>query len=336
MHNQKIILGVSCGDVNGIGLEILIKTFIDKTLFDFFTPVLYVPSEILTFYIQSLELDQFKYNIVNDINHLSSTQLNIVSWSGNDQVVIKPGTPDPRTAPITISSLDMAIEHWKKKKTDVLVTLPVNKFYLSTPKKEFVGHTEYLLNHFPNKENLMFLCAEDLRIATVTNHIPILKVPFVITKELLVSKINILMDSLKLDFMISKPKLAILGLNPHAGDGGLIGCEEKQIIEPVVESFYKLGDLVFGPYSADGFFGSGNYKHFDAVLGMYHDQALIPFKTISFGRGVNYTAGLPRVRVSPDHGVGYDIVGKGVSKTDSFISSLFLARDIYENRSVVP
>jgi len=332
--NQKIILGISCGDINGVGLEILIKAFTDTTLFDLFTPVLYVPSEILTFYIKQLQLDEFKFKVIHDINHLSSKQLNIVKLSSAEKIVIRPGFVDQRTSTITISSLDLAIEHWKNKKTDVLVTLPVNKFCLTFQNKEFVGHTEYLLTHFPKKENLMFLCAEDLKIATVTNHISISKVPSVITKELLIRKINILMDSLKLDFLISKPKIAILGLNPHAGDSGLIGLEEEQIIEPVVELFCNSGELVSGPYSADGFFGSANYKHFDAVLGMYHDQALIPFKTISFGRGVNYTAGLPCIRVSPDHGVGYDIVGKGVSKTDSFISSLFLARDIYKNRQL--
>ena len=222
----------------------------------------------------------------------------------------------------------------KNNLLDAVLTLPINKEGVAQIKKGFVGHTEYFSESFAKKETLMLLCNENLKIGTITNHAPISRVSSLINSELLKTKIKICIETLKIDFLIEKPKIAILGLNPHAGDNGLIGDEELEVISPVVRYFFENDNLVYGPYSADGFFGSGNYNSFDAILGMYHDQALIPFKQMSFGSGVNYTAGLPVVRVSPDHGVGYDIVSRGTPSIKSLISAIFLARKIYGNRKV--
>ena len=254
--------------------------------------------------------------------------------SSEDDIVANPGKSDKLAGKVAMDSLNHVIEDLKNNLIDVVVTLPVNKQNISLSHRDFIGHTEYLAKVFNNTPNLMLLCNDNLKIATATNHIPISKVSTAINRSVLEEKIKILIKTLKVDFLISKPKVAVLSLNPHGGDNGLIGDEDLKIISPIIDTFFNGGHLVYGPYSADCFFGAGNYKNFDAILGMYHDQALIPFKSMSFGNGVNYTAGLPIIRVSPDHGVGYDIAGSDIANTNSLLSSIFLSLEIYKNRKV--
>ena len=332
-EKKKIILGISCGDINGIGVEILIKTFSNYNLFDFCTPVLYVPLSVVHFYKKLYKMDDFNYHVIKNIQGISPKQLNIIKIN-DEGISINPGKNNELAGKVAINSLELAIQDLKKKAIDSLVTLPVNKQNISLTYKDFVGHTEYLSSNFKNTPNLMLLCNESLKIATATNHIPVSKVASSINSAVLNEKISILIETLNVDFLISKPKIAILSLNPHGGDNGLIGHEDLEIIKPVVDEVFDDGHLVYGPYSADGFFGSGNYKNFDAILAMYHDQALIPFKSMSFGQGVNYTAGLPIIRVSPGHGVGYDIAGQNIATPTSLLSSIFLAREIFENRLI--
>ena len=330
---KKIILGVSCGDINGIGLEILIKAFLDNNLFDFCTPILYAPQTALNYYKTLYGFNNFNYHVIKNPKNASPKQVNLINFF-NDSVDVKPGESSELAGKIGLESINLTVQALKQKEINVLLTLPVNKQSISLTQKDFVGHTEYLSKQFDNLSNLMLLCNDNLKISTLTNHIPISQVSSSITKLLVEKKLQILIKTLQIDFLTSKPKIAVLSLNPHGGDNGLIGKEDLEIINPVIEDFFKAGHLVYGPYSADGFFGSGNYKNFDAILGTYHDQALIPFKSMSFGSGVNYTAGLSVIRVSPDHGVGYDIAGKGVASTGSLLSSIFLATKLYSNRSL--
>ena len=331
--DKKVIVGVTCGDINGIGLEILIKTFLDKTFLNKCVFIVYVPVKIIKDYNKKIKCKNFNYNIVDDPKKALLDSINIVDFQSND-VKLNLGRSKSLAAQVAIDSLDLAVKDLKEKSIDVLVTLPVNKKNISSVRKDFIGHTEYFSLQFNNQENLMLLCSEKLKIATATNHIPVSKISKEITKSLIKRKINILIQTLKQDFLISNPKIAVLSLNPHAGDNGLIGREDNEVIQPVVNSLFQKGHLIHGLFSADGFFGSRSYVNFDAVLAMYHDQALIPFKTISFGEGVNYTSGLPIIRVSPDHGVGYDIAGKGLAKSHSLIYSILLAIQIHSNREL--
>jgi len=332
-EKKKIILGISCGDINGIGLETLLKSFSNNNFFDFCIPVLYAPQSAINYYKKLYSLDGLNYYVINNPKQASLKQMNVIKYF-DQSIEMNLGESDKVAAKIAIQSLDLVMQDVKNNLVNVLLTLPVNKQSISVVKKDFVGHTEYLSEKFGNTESLMLLCSNNLRIATATNHVPISGVSKLITKSLLEQKIKILIKTLKIDFLISNPKIAVLSLNPHGGDNGLIGKEDCEIIRPTIDFFFNKGDLIYGPYSADGFFGSGNYKNFDAVLGMYHDQSLIPFKTISFGDGVNYTAGLPIIRVSPAHGVGYDIAGKGVANTSSLSSAIFLSLQLYSNRKL--
>tara|TARA_B100001250_G_scaffold392867_1_gene395037 strand:+ start:502 stop:1536 length:1035 start_codon:yes stop_codon:yes gene_type:complete len=335
VNKKKIVLGISCGDVNGIGVEIIIKTFLNnQRLLQLCTPVLYIPESVVTFYKKLYpKFKSFNYNTVKCAKEAVVSEFNIINLY-SQCIDLEPGISTKESAQIAIRSLDLATQDLKKKSINTLLTLPVNKKNISTVKKGFVGHTEYLSQKMNNDDNLMLLCDKSLRIATLTNHLPISKVAPSITKQIIQEKISILIDALKIDFGISAPKIAVLGLNPHTGDEGLIGHEDMSIINPAVYEFYERGHLIYGPYSADGFFGSGNYKNFDAILAMYHDQALIPFKLMSFGRGVNYTAGLSMIRVSPDHGVGYDIAGKGTAQINSVQSAILLSIELYSNRKL--
>jgi len=332
-RDKKVVVGFTCGDINGIGLEILIKTFLDKSVLNKCVFIVYVPVKIIKDYKKKIKCKDFNYNIIDGPQQALSDSINIVDFKAND-VQLNLGRSTGLAAHVAIHSLDLAAKDLKTKSIDVLVTLPVNKKNISSVRKDFIGHTEYFSSQFNNQDNLMLLCSEKLKIATATNHIPVSKISKEITKSLIKKKINILTQTLKQDFLISNPKIAVLSLNPHAGDDGLIGFEDNEIIQPVVNGLFKKGHLIHGPFSADGFFGSSSYINFDGVLAMYHDQALIPFKTISFGEGVNYTSGLPVIRVSPDHGVGYDIAGKGVAKNHSLVFSIFLAIQIHSNREL--
>jgi len=332
-ENNKLILGISCGDIGGVGLEILLKAFSNSDLLNFCKPVLYAPSSAINYYKKLYSLNNVNYHVIKNPQYAASNQLNVIKLF-DQSIDINPGRVSKINNQIALQSLDLVIQDLKNNLLDAILTLPINKQGIALVNKDFVGHTEYLSDAFENTDSLMLLCNDHLKIATATNHIPVSKISNSITKKLLDGKIKTLLTTLKIDFLISKPKIAILGLNPHCGDGGLIGSEDLEIIKPLVDNFFHEQHLIFGPYSADGFFGSGNYKHFDAILGMYHDQALIPFKSMSFGSGVNYTAGLPIIRVSPDHGVGYDIAGKGMSEINSLLSAIFLAIKIHSNRKV--
>jgi 4-hydroxythreonine-4-phosphate dehydrogenase len=332
MASGKIVFGISCGDVNGVGVEIIIKAFLDGKLLQHGTPVLYAPLAVIKFYQKTLGYTHFDYNEITQVQDAKQNQFNVINISC-DKIIVTPGKASKLSGEVALNSLDYTIRDLKLNLIDILVTLPINKKTVSFFQNNFVGHTEYLLQNFDSQNNcLMFLCSNQIKVATLTNHTPISTLADCITPNLLKEKIEILLESLRKDFLLSKPRIAVLGLNPHAGDSGLIGLEELKIIEPAVKSFSASGDLVYGPYSADAFFGSGNYKNFDAVLGMYHDQSLIPFKFLSFGSGVNYTAGLPVIRVSPDHGVAYDIAGLGKADPNSLIASIYLAIKIYNNR----
>jgi len=332
VNTKKVVLGISCGDINGVGIEIIIKTFSDHDLFSVCTPILYAPESVIHDYKKRHnEFENFHCHIIKHAQKASPSKFNVINFF-NDCVHLSLGSPTRQGAQIALKSLDLAVEDLKRNTINVLLTLPVNKQNISIVQKDFIGHTEHLSKACGNKNNLMLLCDDNVRIATLTNHLPISKVSNSITKKLIKQKLNILIETLNVDFAIDKPKIAVLSLNPHAGDNGLIGNEDLNIIGPVIADFFDHGHLVYGPYSADSFFGTGTYKNFDAVLGMYHDQALVPFKLMSFGRGVNYTAGLPVIRVSPDHGVGYDIADQNIAQTSSVLSSIFLGIQLYANR----
>ena len=328
---NKVIVGISCGDVNGIGLEVLINSFATEKLFDRCIPVLYVPVKTMKSYLRALKIKDFDLHVIKNPKDALMYKMNIIDFAAKD-MQLSLGESTNFAAQIAVDSLKFGVCDLKKNLTDLLLTLPVNKHNISLVKKDFIGHTEFLSKQFGNKKNLMILCGQDLKIATVTNHVAISNISELISKSIIDEKISILHQTLMMDFLISKPKIAVLSLNPHSGDNGLIGCEDDQIIKPVIMSWFNNGHEVHGPYSADAFFGSKSYKNFDAVLGMYHDQSLIPFKTICFGEGVNYTAGLSAIRVSPDHGVAYDIAGKGLANSQSLVYSLLFSLELFNNR----
>ena len=331
MKQQKINLGITCGDINGIGLEIVIKVFQDPILFDLCTPILYVPVSVFDFYKKLFDNDNIVYRSIQNSFDASPRQLNIVGFS-KENIQLNPGVSTYIASKIAIQSIDLAINDFKKKHIDAIVTLPVNKKNISMTCEKFVGHTEYFSAAFSDTPNIMLLCNNSFKIATLTNHIPISLVASKVTRSRIREKIGILIDVFQKDFIIKNPKIALLSLNPHAGDEGLIGKEEDKIISPVVKEFICANKFIYGPFSADAFFGTQSYNKYDAVLALYHDQALIPFKALSFGSGVNYTAGLPVIRVSPDHGVAYDIAGKGVASASSLSASIYLAIKIHHNR----
>ncbi|MEQ8238967.1 MAG: 4-hydroxythreonine-4-phosphate dehydrogenase PdxA [Cyclobacteriaceae bacterium] len=329
--SYKPVIGISIGDYNGIGPEVIIKTFSDSRMFDFVTPVVYGDGRIFSFYRKQLKIQGFNYNQTKSIEKLRYGQFNIYNFD-QSPVNIQPGIASKDAGEFAINSLEKAVNDLKEGHIQALVTAPLNKDLVQAENFKFPGHTEYLTQQADAKESLMFLVAENLRIGVVTGHIPLSMVSERLTKDLLTRKIEIMLQSLKKDFGIKKPRVAVLGLNPHAGENGLLGLEEKEIIDPVIENFKNRGDLVLGSYPSDGFFGNGQFKNFDGILGMYHDQGLIPFKNMAFEEGVNYTAGLSFIRTSPDHGTAFNIAGKGIANEASFRSAVFLAIDIIKHR----
>lgn len=331
---KPIRLGITIGDINGIGLEIIIKAFSDERMFKYFIPILYGSSRVLSYHKKVLQTPDFAYNIINNADYADPDICNIVNcW--NDDVPVTIGRPNKEVGKYAFRSLEAATRDMKVGKLDVLVTAPLNKHIVDTKELPFVGHTEYLTQQFGDTESLMFLVSDTIRVGLVTNHVPITQVASKITKALILQKIAIMEESLRKDFAINRPKIAVLALNPHAGDNGLIGKEEQEIIIPAIKEAKEQSNvLVFGPYAADGFFGNSTYRQFDAILAMYHDQGLIPFKALSFGHGVNFTAGLSKVRTSPDHGTAYDIAGKNIASEQSFRKAIFMAKDILQNREL--
>ena len=334
MSSNKVTIGISCGDLNGIGIEILIKIIKHKDLLEICTPVLYCPIKALVYYKKNLDFN-FRYVEIQKIENKIPGLLNIIPITNHD-IDIKPGRVDKLHGKLALESIDMVIGDISKGAVDVLVTLPINKETVSKYSHGFQGHTEYItkkLNH--SSKSLMFLCSEKLKIATITNHLQLSKVSKSITKKILEQKTEIIINSLINDFSVKKPKVAVLALNPHAGDSGLIGNEEVDVLIPFVDEYNNKLGVLAGPFSSDAFFGSKNYKNFDAIIGMYHDQSLIPFKLLSFGSGVNYTAGLKTVRVSPDHGVAYDIAGKNIADESSLQTAIKMGIEIFLNRQKI-
>lgn len=328
-HDAKIIVGISVGDINGIGIEIILKTFNDKRMLEFCTPVIYASNKTLTKHKKQLNITT-PIQRINAIDNLIPNKINIISvW--NEDVPVAFGEATKTGGKYALLSLQEAVKDLNNDKIDVLVTAPINKETIQSDSFSFPGHTEFLESKI-NGEALMILMNDDLKVALLTGHIPINKVAEVITPELIHKKVKLLIKTLKRDFSISKPKIAVLSINPHAGDKGVIGDEDQQTMIPTIEAIRKEGNLVYGPYPADSFFGSGNYKKFDAILASYHDQGLTAFKTLSFGKGVNFTAGLEKIRTSPDHGTAFDLAGKGVADTSSFKEALFAAIEIFKTR----
>lgn len=332
MINNKLTVGITQGDENGIGYEVIIKALADARILDSFTPVVYGSSKIFGFYRKLIHnLDPMDVYSINSAKDAKFHKINIVNCIP-DTVVVEPGQASEDAARDAITSLETAVKDLKDGLVDVLVTAPINKQSMDKVGFGFTGHTEFLQKAFGAKDVLMFMVSDRMRIALVTQHIPIRDVPAAITKEKILSKLRLMKASLQRDFCVDDPKIAVLGLNPHCGDGGLLGKEEQEVIIPAVKAAQEEGINAFGPYSPDGFFGLGNYSRFDATLAMYHDQGLAPFKTISFADGVNFTAGLPVVRTSPDHGTAFEKAGRDESDPHSMISSIFTAIDIYRNR----
>ena len=326
---HKIKVGISIGDYNGIGPEIILKTLKDKSMLDFFTPVIFGSGKLFSFQKNVFKL-QFNFNYILHASEAVDGQINIVNLR-KDEMEVKFGTPTEESTKLAIDSLEAATNALMKGDVDVLVTAPINKDEMIKHGFPYTGHTEYLEKKFAAK-GLMFLVTEDLKVAVSTHHIPLAKVAETITKQRIIDQVKQMSNCLKLDFSIERPKIAVLGLNPHSGDGGTIGMEEKEIIEPAIKELFDQGFMAFGPYPADSFFQPEKYKNFDGVLAMYHDQGLTPFKTIAYENGVNYTAGMPLIRTSPDHGTAYDIAGKGVADARSFEEAVFTAIKIFKNR----
>ena len=331
-HKDIPVIGITLGDINGIGPEVVIKTLRDNRILQLFTPVIFGSTKVLAFYKKALDETQFAYaQMKGDIGELIRKKVNVVNcW--DDMVPIDVGEVTPDGGSAAFMALQKATEFLKDGKIDGIVTAPINKKNIQQKDFEFPGHTEFFTSTFGVKDSLMFMVSETLKIGVVTGHVPVTKIAGALTKEVLESKLRIMLDSLRKDFGYSKPRVAVLGLNPHAGEDGLLGDEEKDTIRPVLEKFREEGHLVYGPFPADGFFGKGDHAKYDGILAMYHDQGLIPFKTLTFQQGTNFTAGLPVVRTSPDHGTAYSLAGKNEASENSMRAAVFTALDIIKNR----
>lgn len=329
---QPLRVGISCGDLNGIGLEVVLKCFEDARMLAELTPVLYCSAKVVSHHRKALKLEEVQFHRIADAREALPRKFNLVNlWE--DDLELELGQPSSALARFAIQSLEAAAQDLASGKVDVLVTAPIDKHSMQQAGFAHPGHTEFLQQMAGSDSDvLMLLVGDGLRVGTVTGHIPLKDVAAAITTDRILSKARLLHQSLQRDFGIPSPRIAILGLNPHAGDGGTLGSEDKERIAPAVRRLADEGILAMGPYPADGFFGNGSYKHFDGVLAMYHDQGLAPFKALSFGHGVNFTAGLPIVRTSPDHGTGMGIAGQGVADEGSFRAAVWLAADILRNR----
>lgn len=330
--SKKTKIGISIGDINGIGLEVIIKTFSDPRMMEICTPVVYGSSKASIFHRKALGINDFSFNIIKDAKDAHHKKANLIEcWK--EDVSISMGGSNSDGGKYSFLSLEAATQDLAEGKIDALVTAPINKDNIQSEDFNFPGHTEYLTEKFDG-ESLMLMVNDNIKIGVATNHIPVSAIANTLSSDTIFSKLKILNKCLLHDFSIVGPKIAVLGLNPHAGDNGLIGKEEEEIIIPAINNAKSVGINAFGPYPADGFFGSGNYKKFDAILAMYHDQGLIPFKSLSFGEGVNFTAGLSIIRTSPDHGVAYEIAGQNKAEENSFRKAVYVACDIAKSRAL--
>ncbi len=330
-NEGKIKIGITCGDVNGVGMEVTMKVFLDNQMLQLCTPVIYASSKLVSLQRKLLNLTEFNYNTVRSSNDILLRKVNVINcWE--EEIPVDYGKSTETSGKYALRSIEHAAEDLKQNKIDAIVTAPINKHNIQSDKFRFAGHTEYFAQKFNVQSHLMFLLSDNLRVAVVSGHVPIKSIASDISTDKIYSKIKMISQSLKRDFGIRKPRIAVLGLNPHAGDNGLLGNEEKDIIQPAIKKSFDEGTLVYGPYSADGFFGSGSFSKFDAILAMYHDQGLVPFKALAFSSGVNFTAGLPIVRTSPDHGTAYDIAGKNKASESSMREAIYCALDILRMR----
>jgi len=324
-------VGITLGDMNGIGPEIIIRTLSDNRLTQDLTLIVYGSNRVLNTYKKKLAIDNFNFHGIKEASAAIPKKVNLVSLTKQD-LPVKPGEVTEIAGKLAFLSLEAAVKDLASNNIDVLVTSPINKENIQQDGFNFPGHTEYLADYSNVENGLMLMCSDQLRVGVVTGHLPLKEVSEKISKEQIIQKLTAMDKTLKLDFTVQKPKIAVLGLNPHAGDNGLLGMEEKEVIIPAIKEANAEGIFAIGPYPADGFFTGNTYKNFDAILAMYHDQGLIPFKSIAGDLGVNFTAGLPIVRTSPAHGTAYDIAGKGLANEQSFRQAIYLACDVYHNR----
>jgi 4-hydroxythreonine-4-phosphate dehydrogenase len=336
MENQleqqpPLRIGITHGDVNGISYEIILKTLSDARVLEFFTPVVYGSSKVASYYRKTIDASDFNFNLIKSADHALKGKANMVNLFPQE-IKIDLGQSTDIAGEVAFEALEAATEDLKIGHIDALVTAPINKQNIQSEAFHFPGHTEYLTQKFGVSESLMMMVSHHMRIGVITGHVPVSQIPGMITRELILKKVRLMNQSLTRDFGIPKPRIAILGLNPHAGDKGVIGQEEQEIIIPAIQQAFDAGILAFGPYPADGFFGSTSYRDFDGILAMYHDQGLIPFKALSFKSGVNFTAGLPYVRTSPAHGTAYDLAGKNAASPDAFREAIYLAIEVVKNR----
>ena len=332
-RDQLPVVGISVGDVNGVGPEVTIKALSDKRMLGMMTPVVFASAKVLSYYRKQCNLERFNFMTVKGVEAVAYGKVNVINcWE--TPVPLAPGTVTPEGGNAAWLSLKAATEQLKVGALDALVTAPINKHNIQNEEFTYAGHTEYLARTFEVEDNLMLLVHQGLRVGVVTGHIPLQQVSVQLTRKKIRSKIRIMEQSLRQDFGIKKPKIAVLGLNPHAGEDGLLGAEEADIIRPAISELKQKGMLVFGPYPADGFFGAFLHQQYDGVIAMYHDQGLIPFKTLAFEAGVNFTAGLSVVRTSPDHGTAYDIAGKNQANATSMREAIYLACDVLKSREL--
>jgi 4-hydroxythreonine-4-phosphate dehydrogenase len=329
---NKPRIGITIGDLNGIGPEVIMKALADHRLFSLLTPVIYGSSRVISFYKKQLNIEEFNYTQVRNRGQYAPKTINVINcWE--DAIEIVPGKATRETGKASFLALKQACEDLRDGHLDGLVTAPIDKLSIHSDDFPFKGHTEFLTQFFGVQQSLMFMISDELRVGLVTDHIPVKEVSSQITREKIDAKLKIMEHSLRTDFGIQKPKIAVLGLNPHAGDGGLIGDEDEKIIKPIINDYRNKVKLVYGPFPADGFFAAGSYKKYDGILAMYHDQGLVVFKTLAFENGVNYTAGLSVIRTSPDHGTAYPIAGKNQANESSFREALYKATEIYKMRN---
>ncbi|WP_372751654.1 4-hydroxythreonine-4-phosphate dehydrogenase PdxA [Labilibaculum sp.] len=331
MKNTKIRVGITHGDINGIGYEVIIKTLMDDRMFELCTPIIYGSPKVAAYHRKALNIDSFSLNNIKEAQEAHPNRTNIINCV-DENVKVELGKSTRSAGESAFKSLEAAVADLEKGFIDVLVTAPINKKNIQSKDFKFPGHTEYLESKLNSGKSLMLLISDKLRVGVVAGHVPISKVPEFVSKENIISKLNILNTSLQKDFGIRKPRIAVLSLNPHAGDQGLIGNEEIDVIIPALEEVRENGIMALGPYPADGFFGSSDYLKFDAILAMYHDQGLAPFKALAFDSGVNFTAGLSKIRTSPAHGTAYSIAGTNVASEKSFQQALYMAIDVFRNR----
>lgn len=333
MEKRDIVVGITNGDINGIGYEVIIKCLMDPRITEMCTPVVYGSPKVAAYHRKTLNVENFSFHNIRHGGEAHQRKANMVNCL-DDEVRVELGKPTVQSGEAALASLEAAVKDIKEGRIDVLVTAPIDKHNIQSDSFRFPGHTEYLRSVFGAEEVLMLMISENMKIGTVTGHIPLSEVPSSLTAGLILSRLRILNNSLRNDFSIRKPRIAVLGLNPHAGDNGLLGSEEKEKIGPAISKASEEGILAFGPFPSDGFFGTGEFRKYDAILAMYHDQGLIPFKALAFESGVNFTAGLPVVRTSPAHGTAFQIAGLGQASESSFRQAVYSACDIFRHRQM--